>query len=342
MTNRNINLAVIGCGHWGPNHVRVFQSLPGCRVVAAVDSDMDRLKRIRELYPMVRCEREYRKLLDETDIHAVVVATPTFSHFGIVRDSLDAGKHVLCEKPLCQLRVDADELEHLAASNKQVLMVGHVFLFNAGVMKLKELIANGDVGKPLYLSATRVNLGPIRKDVNVAYDLATHDISIFNWVLNDIPEWVSATGAAFLQPGVEDAVFISMKYPNGVLALVQASWLNPRKVRQITVVGTKKMVCWDDLNAGSPIAIYEKGASIEPDYNDYGEFLRIKMWDGDVKLPKISVEEPLKVQARAFLESITQGTLSRSDARFARGVVAVLESVNASVQQNGHPVRIQQ
>jgi predicted dehydrogenase len=329
------SIAVIGCGYWGPNHIRNFTSLSGSKVVAAVDTERERLDRVAESFPGLRTLQDHRQVLDDSGVDAIIVATPTRTHYQLVREALLAGKHVLCEKPLCETSAQAQDLVELAQARKLILMVGHVFLFNAGIVKLKEIIESGELGKLQYLSAVRTNLGPIRNDVNAAYDLATHDISIFNWLLGSEPEIVLATGAAFLQPDIEDVVFVSMVYPSKTIAGIQSSWLDPKKVRQITVVGSRKMVTWDDLELNSPVAIYEKGANAIQEYNDYGEFLRISMWDGDVRLPKVHSDEPLKVQGRYFLEAIKRGHLARSDGTFALGVMQVLEAITKSLRSNG-------
>jgi predicted dehydrogenase len=329
-----LNIAVAGCGGWGPNHVRNFSTLAGSRVLAVADPDQSRLRRIAEQWPAVRLEADWTALTKAPDIDAIVVATPTATHAEIVRGALRAGKHVLCEKPLCAVTAEARELADLAAQRRLVLMVGHVFLFNAGVRKLRELVSSGDLGEIRYLSAVRTNLGPIRSDVNVAYDLAAHDVSIFNWILGSSPAAVSASGGSYLRAGVEDVVFATLEYPGNRLAAIHASWLNPRKVRQITVVGSRKMVTWDDLELTTPIAIYNCGAATRPEYSDYGEFLRVSMWDEDVHLPKVTGEEPLKVQAHHFLDAVARGNAGDSDARFAVEVVRTLEAIGASLRNN--------
>lgn len=335
-----IRLAVIGCGHWGPNHVRNFNALPGSKVDTVVDLDEGRLEYVRRMYPGVRCERDYRPVVNDPNIDAVVIATPVSTHYEVARESILAGKHVLCEKPLCENSKQGEELVELARANGRLLMVGHVFLFNAGIAKLKELVDAGELGTLRYLSASRTNLGPIRSDVDAAYDLCSHDISIFNWLLGSEPEVVSATGASFVQPGVEDVVFVSMKYPGNVLASIHASWLDPKKVRQITMVGSRQMATWDDLQLTTPIAIYDKGANPVQDYEDYGEFLRLSMWDRDIRLPKVDFVEPLKAQATEFLEYLRDGHTGRSDGMFGLRVVKVLEAVAFSMQQGGSPVLV--
>ena len=269
-----IKLAIIGCGQWGFNHVRTFSNLPDSEVVGVADMSPERLQMVKQQFPDIQCDTDYLNLLRTTDAEAVVIATPASTHYPLVLRAIELGKHVLCEKPLCESAEEAQKLAELASSCGLVLMVGHVFLFNPGAVKLKELITAGELGRPYYMSAVRTNLGPIRSDVNAAYDLAAHDISIFNWLLESSPESVSATGASFLRPGIEDVVFISLKYPNGTLANIQVSWFSPKKVRQITVVGSRKMANWDDMELNMPISIFDKGVNSDLEYRDYGEFLR--------------------------------------------------------------------
>jgi predicted dehydrogenase len=335
-----ISVGVLGCGAWGPNHIRVFGSLGGSAVRIAVDPDPDRLERVRELYPSIELAADVEEALANNEIDAIVVATPTSTHYELVRRALDAGKHVLAEKPLAQTSAQAQELVERARDRGVVLVVGHVFLFNAGIVKLHEALNVGEVGRPLFLHAVRTNLGPIRGDVNAAYDLATHDISIFNWLLAAEPTVVSASGAAFLQPRVEDVVSISLKYPGGIFATIQASWLNPKKVRQITIVGSRGMMTWDDLELSNPVAVFDKRAETTEAVSDYGAFLRISMSDGDVRLPKIDLEEPLRAQARFFLETIRGSEDGRADGAAAVKVVRTLEAVQRSLELGGVPVSL--
>jgi predicted dehydrogenase len=295
---------------------------------------------VRQTFSWVRCEQDPAAALEDPAIDAVVVATPMRTHYRLVRDALLAGKHVLCEKPLCETAKEGEELVELATAGNRVLMVGHVFLFNPAIEKLKELVDSEELGRLYYLSAFRTNLGPIRSDANAAYDLAAHDISIFNWLLDAEPVEVSATGASFLQPDVEDVVFISLRYPDGVLASIQASWLDPKKVRQITVVGSKRMATWDDLQLTAPVAIFDKGAMAQPESGDFGEFLRLSMWDGDIRLPKIRADEPVKLEAMSFLDAIKRGVVDRSDGSFALGVVRTLEAIAASIRSGGRTERV--
>lgn len=327
-----LRVGVIGCGHWGPNHIRVFSQLKDCSVVAIAETNERRLASIAETFPHVCGFADYRALLRDGGVDAVVVATPTTTHFAIVTDALNAGIHVLCEKPLCMDAADGEKLVALAKSRDVVLMVGHVFLFNAGLVKVKELVNAGEIGSVRSLSAIRTNLGPVRSDVNAAWDLASHDMAVFNWLLGAEPVEVQAMGAAFLQPGIEDVVVITMKYPDNVLASIHCSWLDPKKVRQLTLVGSKRMITWDDLALSNPVAIYEKAVETNIEVTDYGEFLRLSMLDGDVHMPKVKAEEPLRVQNNAFVQAVRGGNMPKSDGMFAVGVIRALQRVHAALE----------
>lgn len=322
-----LRIGVIGCGHWGPNHIRVFSQMKDCTVVAIADASEKRLAAVCDMFPHVQGFGDHHALLCDGEVDAVVVVTPTQTHFAVVRDALNSGKHVLCEKPLCTDAAEGGELVALAKSRGLVLMVGHIFLFNPGLLKVKELVDAGEVGTVRSLAAVRTNLGPVRSDVNAAWDLASHDIAVFNWLLGAEPVAVNAMGAAFLQPGVEDVAVITLKYPGNVLASIHCSWLDPKKVRQLTLVGSKRMITWDDLALSNPVAIYEKTVATNLEASDYGEFLRISMLDGDVHLPKVNADEPLRAQDGAFLRAVREGKTPRSDGAFGLGVVRVLNRI---------------
>lgn len=334
-----VHIGVIGCGHWGPNHIRVFSSLRESNVISVADPDAQRLQYIKEQYPNIETYEDAAGLLNDSRIEAIVVATPTHTHYELVKAALSAGKHVLCEKPLCQSVEEGQELVDLAEQQKCILMVGHIFVFNSGILKLKELIQEKYLGDIYYLSATRTNLGPIRNDVNVAYDLATHDISICNFLLDDSPIAVSAVGASFLQETIHDMAFITLTYPNNVFANIRASWLDPRKVRQMTVVGDQKMVTWDDLAPMGPVTIYDKGVAKEPYYNCFGEFQLLSR-EGDVTIPKVRMEEPLKTQNQYFLLCLETGKVPISDGHSGVILVKILTAINQSLHSGGQPVHI--
>jgi predicted dehydrogenase len=333
-----IAIGVIGCGHWGPNHIRNFRTTPGVSVAWAVDPSSERRHYVASQYERVRVTARVEDVLTDPAVNAVVVATPTATHHQIALMAITAGKHVLVEKPLARTSAECDELIAAAAARGVALMVGHVFVFNAGILKLKELLTFNDLGHVYYASAVRANLGPIRDDVNASYDLASHDISIFNFLFDASPVTVSASGRAFLKAGVEDVVFITLTYPREIIVTIEATWLSPKKVREITIVGEKKMATWDDLAPG-PVAIYDKGVAREPYYDNYGEF-HLLTREGDVTIPKIPLEEPLKREARFFIDSIKKGSATVCSGERGRDVVRTLEAIEASMRREGAPVAV--
>ena len=331
---------MIGLGRWGPNHVRNFQALKVC-VVAAADTDAACRARIKALYPTVAIEEDYRCILTRNDVDAVVVATPTGTHYKIVRHALEAGKHVLCEKPLATKGRDAWELVSLAEKKRLHLMVGHVFLFNPGIEYLAESLQEKVAGEVYYISAIHTNLGPFRYDVNAAWDLASHDIYIFNHFLRQRPIAVAAAGGHYLQKKLEDIVFMTLHYPNGVLGHIHVSWLDPKKVRQITVVGEKKMITWDDLGVPGPVMIYDRSVVKEPRYNSFGEF-QLLAREGDVVMPRVPSQEPLTAQACAFLKLIAESNDpgGRGSSRQGAEVVDILEAASRSLASEGRKTEV--
>ena len=336
----SVKLAVVGCGHWGPNHIRNFRALNGVNVTWAVDKDPARRKYVSSLYDHINTTDSVEEMLADKSVTAVIVATPTGTHFDVCMKAIEAGKHVLCEKPLATTSLECERLISAAAEHNVVLMVGHVFLFNGGILKLKELNSFNDLGRLYYASAVRTNLGPIRDDVNASVDLASHDISIFNFLFGSAPISASACGHSYLKQGIEDVVFITLTYPNEMIAGIEVSWLNPQKVRRITLVGDKKMVTWDDLSSSGAITIYDKGVIREPYYDSYGEF-HLLAREGDVTIPKLQVEEPLKRQARFFIDSLAKKDASVCSGERGWEVVRTLEAINESMQKNGAPVAIE-
>jgi predicted dehydrogenase len=335
-----VTFGVIGCGQWGPNYIRNFSSLPGTTVIAAADTSQARLNTLKVQHPTVHFTQQANEILHDESIDAVVISTPTQTHATLTKDALESGKHVLVEKPMCAHAPDGEELIRLARRKHKILMVGHTFLFNNGILKLKELLKYGDLGKIYYVNSTRTNLGPIRADVNAVYDLASHDVSIMNFLFDGLPTEVSAVGQDFLQKGIEDLAFISLRYPDDVLGRIHVSWLDPRKVREITIVGDKKMVTFDDLAIQGPVQIYDKRVVREPFYEDYGHF-QLLAREGDITIPRVALEEPLKNQARYFLSCILKGTIEVSDGRQGVQVVRVLEAIQKSLRAGGAAVRIE-
>lgn len=340
MNTGQLNIGIIGIGYWGPNLVRVFSEFKESRVAAVSDINQGRLDMIGQKYPGVKRHADYRRILGDPRVDAVVVATNLTAHYRIVKDALAAGKHVLVEKPLTASVKEAEALAALARKKKHVLMVGHTFLFNAGVAKLKEYIESRGIGKLFYMHAVRTNLGPIRKDANALWDLASHDISIFLHLLGRMPVKVSASGGVYLRKGVEDAVFLTMKFPGNVVGNIHASWLEPSKVRTLTLIGDKKMAVFDDINQLEPIRIYDKGVVKEKRYDTFGEFQLI-LRDGDVHIPKVALSEPLKNECAEFIRAVKAGRAKASGGDFGVKVVKVLCAAQRSLERDGAPERVQ-
>lgn len=334
-----IRLGIIGLGYWGPNLVRVFSELPGSSVVRVSDLDESRLNAISHKFPTVEKTRDYRDIINDSSIDAVVVTTNLTAHFKIVLDALNAGKHVLVEKPLTDTVERSKKLVNAARKSGKLLMVGHTFLFNAGVLKLKDYIRTREIGGLMYMHATRTNLGPIRKDANALWDLASHDISVFLHLVGEMPTEVTASGGTFLRNGVEDAAFLTLRFPGNIIGNIHVSWLEPCKVRKITLIGDKKMVVFDDIDQLEPIKIYDKGVIKEKRYENFGEFQLI-LRDGDVLVPKIRLSEPLKNECAEFIEAVKNGSGTLSDGIFGQNVVKVLCAAQKSLKHNGRPERI--
>jgi predicted dehydrogenase len=330
-----IRIGVIGFGAWGPNHVRTFRSLEGSRVTLVADMSAERLAACRKQFPGVETTDDPDKLIGSSEVDAVVVATPLFTHHELIKKALLAGKHVLSEKPLTRTGEQALEVTLLAEARGLTLMVGHVFLFNPGILYLKGEIDRGELGRLYYIDTVRTNLGPIRQDVGAIYDLASHDISICNFLLGSQPVEVSANAAYYLQEGsVEDVGFVTLVYPNNIVCNLHVSWLDPRKVRQLTAVGDKKMAVWDDMNTSEPVRIYDKGISSERKYSSFGEF-HLVLRDGNIMIPKVRMFEPLVQQDAHFLASVRERVPPQCDGRSGLALVRVLEAALASIKDRG-------
>lgn len=332
-----IRVAVIGAGHWGPNLIRNFHDAQGSTVTWVADTSTARLDQVRARFPEARTTTNAEEALGD-DVDAVVVATPTVTHYELVKKALERGKHVLVEKPITTKSAAAEELCELAEKAGVVLMVGHVFLYNSAVQRVKEYLDAGELGRCYYVSMVRTNLGPIRMDVNAAWDLASHDISIVSYWLGAEPIRVSAVGHDWINRGVEDAVFATLRYPNDVLVNLHASWLNPRKARDITVVGDKRMLTFDDMNGLEPIRIYDKQVlddRVKPTFIDSIASFRASVRNGDITIPSVTLGEPLKAECMEFLRCVESGSRPASDGRFGLGVVRALEAMDRSIANQG-------
>lgn len=336
-----LGIAIAGCGYWGINYVRVFQELPGTRLVGVCDVRQERLDAVRQRFPSAFVTKRLDDLLAVEGVNAVVICTEATSHYAVARQCLKAGKHILVEKPLTIQVSESEELNALANENNLVLMVGHTFIYNAAIRKLKEYVSAG-ADQLYYLYAQRTNLGPVRRDVNALWDLATHDIAIFNYLLEDTPEWVSAVGARVLRNGREDVGFIALGYPGGALAHIHVSWADPSKTRKVVVVLADRRIVFDDLNGLEQIRVFEKGIrpmTDEPPVG-YGEY-RMTIRDGDIVSPKIESREPLKDQCAHFLGCIESGATPLTGGREGIDVLRVLEAMDRSVALQGAKVKVE-
>ncbi|MEE2664613.1 MAG: Gfo/Idh/MocA family oxidoreductase [Myxococcota bacterium] len=339
-----IRIAVIGAGHWGPNLIRNFHDLQASAVGRVIDRDATRLAHVAARYPEVLVSTDAEDAFSDESIDGVVVATPTITHYPLVKRALEAGKHVLVEKPIATRGEEADELCELADRSGLVLMVGHVFLYNGAVRAVKQYLDAGELGRVYYISMVRTNLGPIRADVNAAWDLASHDVSIVNYWLDADPLTVSSIGGSWINASVEDAVFATIRYPDEVLVNLHTSWLNPRKARDITIVGERRMLTFDDIDLNEPIRIYDKYVSDEAtpaDFVDTFETFRASVRDGDIRIPSVTLGEPLANECREFIDCIGQGTRPISDGRVGARVVRALEALTRSTRASGREEKVE-
>lgn len=334
-----LRLGLIGCGQWGMNYLRVFSQFEDCAITMVCDPIAERRKAAEHVVKRATTVASPSSVYESTDVDAVVIAAPAAKHYDLVQASLTAGKDCLVEKPLT---ADVAQARALAASARQgsrVLMVGHVFRYNNAINYIRDQITSDEVGKVQCISFTRTNLGPVRQDVNALWDLVTHDVAILFHFIGQAPEWISAQGACFLDSSREDVVFLTAGMPTGLVANIRASWLDPRKVREITVVGTRKMIVFDDVNVSEPVRVYDKGALREPDYGNFGEF-KFAVRNGPVTIPHIPPAEPLRNQCRHFLDCVHSRAVPLSDAEDGLRVVEVLAAAEESMKAQGAPVRL--
>jgi len=328
-----VNVGVIGAGYWGPNLLRNFTELSNARVVALADLSDERLTHMKSRYPEVEMIKDYRDFF-QMGVEAVVVATPPTSHFDIARDCLEHNLHVLVEKPLTLNSRDAQTLVDIAEARGLTLMVGHTFEYNAAVRALKEIIDSGELGQVYYINAVRLNLGLFQRKLNVLWDLAPHDISIMLYLLGQDPLTISAQGATCIFKDLHDVAYMHLAFPNNVVGHIHTSWLDPNKVRKITVVGSKKMAVYDDVEPLEKIKIYDKGVDAPPYTDTYGDF-QLSYRYGDVVIPHIRFTEPLRLECQHFLECILEGKRPLSDGRDGLKVVRILEAAEQSLNNGG-------
>ena len=332
-------IGVVGCGYWGPNLIRNFRSLPECSMKVMCDLSEDRLKHLRSLYPEVEGDTDFEHLLNGAHLDALVVATSVKLHFPMAKASLLAGKHTLIEKPLACSTAECEELIAIARKQGLVLMVGHTFLYSAPVRKIKEIVDRGDIGEIRYIAARRLNLGLFQKDINVAWDLAPHDLSIIQYIMQEKPHSINCRGAAHVTPGIEDVTSMSLQFSKDRSAMIHSSWLDPRKIRDMTIVGNKRMIVYDDLAPQEKIKIFDIRVDRPPHYDTFAEFQYAYHY-GDMYSPYIKQDEPLKTECQHFLDCIRDKVTPLTSGTNGLEVVQILEASSASLKKDGAPVEL--
>ena len=342
-----VGVALIGAGYWGPNLARNLVSAEGADLRVICDASQQRLDGMGRTYRAIRLETDVASVWAAGDVDAVVIATPVDSHYALARQALEAGKHVFVEKPLARSSGECRELIELADRRDRVLMVGHVFLFNPSVRQVKQYIEADEIGDLLYAYSQRLNLGQVRRDVNALWNFAPHDLSILRYWFGADPERVMARGYAYVQPEIEDVVFMTLDYPGGIGANVHISWLDPLKLRRMTIVGSKKMIVYDDLSAEARIAIYDKGVTrkavdsgLQPlgSFDSFAEF-QVLLRAGDVLIPRVDFVEPLRAECQHFVDCVRNGTPPITDGWSGLAVVRALEAAQASLA-SGHAEQV--
>jgi predicted dehydrogenase len=336
--SERIGIAVVGTGDWGANLVRNFANLPGTRLVSVCDADPKRLAKTAEQYPGVRAVGNVADVAQDSEVQGVVVAASAVSHYSLAKALLEAGKDVYVEKPLTLEVTHAEELCRLAKSKGRILMVGHLLLYHPGVQYMKKQVTEGQLGDLLYIYCQRVNLGKVRKDENALWSFAPHDLSVILHLMDQEPVDVAARGSAFLQPGIEDVVFVDLRFASGQMAHVHVSWLDPHKLRKFTVVGSQKMLVFDDMEASEKIRVYDKGVDRAGQVVSYGDALTVR--SGDILIPKISLQEPLRVECLHFVECVRERKQPLTDGLGGLRVVKVLDAAQRSLKAGGQPVAI--
>lgn len=332
-----IRAGVIGYGYWGPNYVRVFRSLPECTLLGVVDPREEALAAATRMHPGVGLFRSVDDLL-EAGVDAVAVATPASTHYAIGKRLLEAGIDVLLEKPMALSVRDGRELAELADSRRRVLMVGHLLEYHPALVQFRNIVCSGELGELYYLYTTRVNLGKVRAAESALWDLAPHDISIIRFLTDAAPVRVSAQGGSYLRPGLEDVVFATITFEGGIVANLHVSWLDPHKVRRVTVVGNRRMAVFDDMEPTEKIRVIDKGIDTTEHYESFQDAITERL--GDIRIPPVAFGEPLKIEVAHFLECVTNRTRPRTDAASGIRVLQVLEAIEESIRHGGASVEV--
>lgn len=334
-----LRIGVLGCGYWGPNLIRNFLGLDACRVVACADVDGDRLDQVKRRHESIRVTRDSRELLRSREVDAVVIATPVSTHHALAREALEAGKHVFVEKPLTATVRESEDLIELAERRHLVLMVDHTFVYSGAVRKIKEIIDAGMLGSVYYYDAVRINLGAFQPDVNVVWDLASHDASILTYLLRDRPVSVSAVGIRHIEGQRENIAYVMIRYPSRLIAHIHVNWLAPVKVRRTLIGGSHKMIVYDDLEPDEKVQVYDKGVDITPGSPEAYQ-ARVGYRLGDIYIPRIDRTEPLRAACEHFLECVMHARRPITDGIVGLNVVKVLEAAQCSMEINGGEIKL--
>lgn len=337
--NASVSVGIAGYGYWGPNLARNFQSLAGAHLAAVCDSDPERLEHLRRTQPGVAAHPDFMEMLRDPQIDAVVVATPAGTHFKLAKAALLAGKHVLVEKPMASSSAECRELIQIARQNGLSLMVGHTYLYSEAVRKILEIVDSGDIGEIRYINCQRLNLGLFQQDINVAWDLAPHDLSIIIRVMGCLPTVVNCQGNAVINSGIEDVTNLSLMFPGKRFATVQSSWLEPRKARQMTFVGTRKMIVYDDLEPLEKLRIYDVRVDCPPHYDNFAEF-QYSYHYGECRIPHLEQREPLQRMCGHFIDCIRAKSQPETCGEDGLDIVRILEASSASLRSRGGPVSL--
>lgn len=331
---KQYQIALIGCGYWGKNYVRLLSQMHHVKLVAVVDISSSAFSDLEKIYPEVVFTTNEDVAFNNADIDGVIIATPVNRHFELCKKALQHNKHVLCEKPLAQTAEQTIELNQLALEQNKQLLPGHIFIYHDSIAFAQKCIQQKQLGSIHYITCQRTGLGPVRDDVNVVFDLATHDVAIVLHLLGEMPAQVQASGMSYLKNGKEDMAVLQLKFSKNILVNILVSWLHPQKVREMCVVGDKKMLVFNDINPSEKIKIYDKGATHQSIPGDYGQF-QLSLRDGDISIPNIKNSEPLKTEVEDFIMSLSGNHTTKVTPQDALNVLKVLELAQQSLNENG-------
>jgi predicted dehydrogenase len=332
-----IDIAVVGAGAWGKNHIRVFSEIPNVRLRYVCDQDASKLRSLQETYPQTKMVENLEPIVQDPEVRGVVVASSALSHYPLSKEILQADKDVLVEKPMALSVRDAEEMIEISERRKRILMVGHLLIYHPVVDRLKEMVISGELGKVYYIYTQRVNLGVIRKDENALLSFAPHDVSVILYLLEEEPVTVTGCGESYIQKGIEDVAFLGLQFSDGKMANIHLSWLDPHKLRKITIVGSKKMVVFDDMEVSEKLKVYDKGVK-NLSYDTYGEYLSLRF--GDITIPSVKMTEPLRAEAEHFVHSIESRKEPKTGGRDGLKVVKILMAAQESLKKKGYPVNL--